>query len=312
LQLEAQCVSCLLNRGYEEACLATHDPAVRLQVMAELVNILQQTLAVDRGIRRIPAYVGTLRELVVHRITGCQDPYAAIKRESNEAALKLLPKLNAFVDAERTPAARFRRACLIASLGNIIEYGVQGHTVPWSSLENLVAQAAADMAIDHRDALFAKAQKAQAILYLTDNAGEIVFDRPLVQVLASLGGKLTVAVKGAPVLNDAMLADAEAARLADFAEIITTGGGGVGLLPEWCSADFLARLTSYDLLVAKGMAHTETVPAFSWSMPVALLLRSKCDPVARELGVPKGKNIVKLLAGHRGWLGPLPGAKKTG
>jgi uncharacterized protein with ATP-grasp and redox domains len=309
LQLEAQCVSCLLHRGYEEACLATPNPAVRLQVMAELVDILQRTLTRGKGIERIPAYVGTLRELAVQRITGCPDPYAAIKRESNGAALQLLSRLEAFVDTENTAAGKFRRACLVASLGNIIEYGVQGHTVPWENLETLVAQAAADMSIDQRDELFAATQKAHTVLYLTDNAGEIIFDRPLIQALASLGIDVTVAVKGAPVLNDAMLADAEAARLADFAKIITTGGGAVGLLPKWCSTDFLKRFASFDLLIAKGMAHAETVPAFSWSMPVALLLRSKCDPVAHYLGVPKDRNIVKVLRNHKGWLGPLPRSK---
>jgi uncharacterized protein with ATP-grasp and redox domains len=54
------------------------------------------------------------------------------------------------------------------------------------------------------------------------------------------------------------------------------------------------------------MAHAETVPAFSWSIPVALLLRSKCDPVAHSLGVPKDRNIVKVLTAHKGWLGRLP------
>jgi uncharacterized protein with ATP-grasp and redox domains len=63
------------------------------------------------------------------------------------------------------------------------------------------------------------------------------------------------------------------------------------------------------LLIAKGMAHAETVPAFSWSMPVALLLRSKCDPVAHYLGVPRDRNIVKVLRNHKGWLGPLPRSK---
>jgi uncharacterized protein with ATP-grasp and redox domains len=170
----------------------------------------------------------------------------------------------------------------------------------------MVAQAAADMAIDQREELFVATRRAHKILYLTDNAGEIVFDRLLIQVLASLGVEVTVAVKGVPVLNDAMLADAYAARLDEFAQIITTGGGAVGFLPKWCSAEFLGRFTSFDLLIAKGMAHAETVPAFSWSIPVALLLRSKCDPVAHSLGVPKDRNIVKVLTAHKGWLGRLP------
>ena len=172
-------------------------------------------------------------------------------------------------------------------------------------MAELISQVERELAIDHIDQLYQLAKKSKTILYLTDNAGEIVFDRLLVNTLKELGTEVTVAVKGSPVLNDAMLADANTAGLVDITEVITTGGGSVGVLPLWCSQEFLNRFNTTDLIIAKGMGHHETLPEFILPAPTAHLLRTKCKPVARSLGVPIGRNVVKVLVNHQGPLGPL-------
>jgi uncharacterized protein with ATP-grasp and redox domains len=303
--MDSQCVSCLLHRGLEEAQLATTDKALQLRVMTELVKGMHYSLTKGKGVERIPAYIGTLRDQTVQKMTGCPDPYAELKRQSNEAALRLLPKLEAFVEAGKTLEIQFQRACIAASLGNVIEYGVSGHKVPWDSLDDMVSCAQEEIAIDETDQIWRQLQNTQSTLFLTDNAGEVVFDRPLLKIISELGIQVTVAVKGAPVLNDATLEDASVARLEEFSEVITTGGGAVGVIPRWCSKDFLKRFNEVDLVIAKGMGHWETLPEFSVPKPTAHLLRTKCEPVARSLGVAKGRNIVKLLSPHKGRFGPL-------
>ncbi len=303
--MNSQCVSCLLHRGFEEAQLATSDLSLQLLVMSELVKGMHSALTRGKGVERIPAYVGTIRDQTVQKMTGCPDPYLILKRESNEAALRLLPRIEGFVETAKTLEVQFQRACLAASLGNVIEYGVSGHEVPWSELETMVTRAQEEMAIDEHDQIWRLLQNTKSVLFLTDNAGEVVFDRPLLKILSELGIRVTVAVKGAPVLNDATLEDASAARLEEFSKVVTTGGGAVGVIPRWCSKSFLSLFNEVDLIVAKGMGHWETLPEFSVPRPTAHLLRTKCEPVARSLGVSKGCNIVKLLPAHTGRFGSL-------
>ncbi|MFX1476247.1 MAG: DUF89 domain-containing protein [Promethearchaeota archaeon] len=298
-------MSCLLHRGLEEAQLATTNRALQLRVMTELVNGMHYSLTKGKGVERIPAYIGTVRDQTVQKMTGCPDPYASLKRQSNETALRLLPKLEDFVEAAKTSEIQFQRACIAASLGNVIEYGVSGHEIPWDTLDDMVSCAQEEMAIDETSLVWRLLQNTRSALFLTDNAGEIVFDRPLLKIISELGIKVTVAVKGAPVLNDATLEDASSARLDEFSEVITTGGSAVGVIPRWCSKDFLSRFDEVDLVIAKGMGHWETLPEFSVPKPTAHLLRTKCEPVARSLGVSKGHNIVKLLKPHKGRFGPL-------
>lgn len=303
--MEAQCVSCLISRAFQEVQLATTNLELQLRAMSEVINIINHSLTGSSRMKRIPAYVGTLRDQAIQQITGCHDPYAKLKQQSNTTALKFLPSLETFVNKSSNPERKFRNACLVASLGNVIEYGVAGHEIPWENLEALVAQTSTELAIDHISQLFNQTQNARTILYLTDNAGEIVFDRPLIQTLSDFGSEVTVAVKGAPVLNDAMLSDAKTAKLGEIAKIVTTGGGAVGVLPKWCSHEFLNLYSSSDLVIAKGMGHHETLPEFCLPTPTAHLLRTKCEPIAHSLGVPKGRNIVNLLIDHEGPLGPL-------
>ena len=308
--MEAQCVTCLISRAFQEVQLATPDLTLQLKAMTEVVGILNYSLTKGGRLEKIPAYVGTRRDHAIQRITGCLDPYAKLKRKSNEAALQLIQPLEQFVKNPTDVKQRFRRACLAASLGNVIEYGVAGHQIPWNDLPKLISQAESELAIDEISKLFNLAQSAKHTLYLTDNAGEVVFDRLLIEALGDLGSKVTVAVKGAPVLNDAMLEDAKAAGLYENAEIITTGGGAVGVLPQWCSETFLDLFSEVDLVIAKGMGHHETLPEFSLPKPTAHLLRTKCLPVARSLNVKKDQNIVKVLIDHKGPLGPLQKKKK--
>ncbi len=303
--IQSRCVSCLISRAFQEVQLATEDLNLQLSALTKVLGVLNRSLNNDNRLEKIPAYVGTWRDHIIQQITGCSDPYLKLKQESNEGALKLVTALEKFVNQPDNPEQHFRRACLAASLGNVIEYGVAGHEVPWKNLPALISQMEAELAIDQIPKLYQLARKAETTLYLTDNAGEIVFDKLLVSVLATLGSEVIVAVKGAPILNDAMIADAKVAGLMEIAKVITTGGGAVGVIPQWCSREFLEHFESVDLVIAKGMGHHETLPEFVLPSPTAHLLRTKCEPVARSLNIAKGRNVVNVLEDHKGPLGPL-------
>ncbi len=305
--MESQCISCLISRAYQEVQLASTDLKVQFEAMTEVVEILNSVLIKGGRLERIPAHVGTRRDHAIQRITGCPDPYNQLKQRSNEAALDLIQPLEDFVKKSTDPQQCFRRGCIVASLGNVIEYGVAGHEIPWDNLPLLVSQAESELAIDQISNLYKLARKAKRTLYLTDNAGEVVFDRLLIEALHNLGSHVIVAVKGDPILNDAMLEDAKVAGLSESAEIITTGGGAVGVLPlpQWCSDDFLNQFNEVDLVIAKGMGHHETLPEFSIPTPTAHLLRTKCQPIARSLNVAKNQNVVNVIINHQGPLGLL-------
>jgi uncharacterized protein with ATP-grasp and redox domains len=243
-----------------------------------------------------PADLGTARDRAIKRISGNDDPYKRNKRISNEKALKLLPYARKLIEQGYNQEDRFKKACLCAIVGNIMEFDIPGHRFNFSSLKKSFREAAKDLVIDHTNTIYSLAKKAHTSLYLADNAGEIVFDTLLVEQLKNMGLSVTMAVKSAPIINDATLEDAEISGMNKIADkIITTGTDAVGFMPKEASKEFLGVYNSVDIIFAKGMGYAETLTEHKMSKPHVMLLRTKCNPVANYFAAPREKNIAKLM-----------------
>lgn len=292
LKVEIECAACILHRGYLETREATKDSVLQFKVMSALLEFLNR----EFNENAIPAYLGTERDRIIKRVTGNKDPYKERKRISNEKALETLPFAQKIVSEAKSPEARFRRACLCSIVGNVIEFDIPDHNFEFAELKRLVQDAEKDLMIDDISKIFTLAQKSRDILFLTDNAGEIVFDTLLIREMKKLGARVFVAVKDGAVLNDATLEDAKFAGLHEIADkVITTGTDYVGLCLSECSKEFLSFYEKADFVVAKGMGYAETLTEISLKQPHALLMRTKCRPVANHFGVKLGKNVAKLL-----------------
>lgn len=292
MKVEAECAACIVSRGAAEAKEATTNPALRFRAMSDLMRLLTKEFRPTA----VPAELGTKRDRVIRRVTGNNDPYKRSKRISNEKALKLLSYARKLVEEGYAQEDRFKRACLCAIVGNIIEFDIPGHKASFSSLKKNFREASKDLAVDDINNAYELAKKARTVLYLTDNAGEIVFDTLLVEQLKNMGLTVTVAVKGAPVINDATLEDAEASGMSKVADrVITTGTDSVGLAVKEVSAEFLSAYDSVDIVFAKGMGYAETLTECKLKKPHFLLFRAKCTPVADFFGVAREKNVAKLM-----------------
>jgi hypothetical protein len=292
LKVEAECAACILSRGAAEAREATANPALRFRAMNELLRLLAKEFRPTA----VPADLGTERDRLVKRITGNGDPYKWSKKISNERALKLFPYTKGLVEEGYMQQDRFKMACLCAIVGNIIEFDIPGHKFMFNGLKRIFREAGKDLVIDDTSKIYELAKKAHTVLYLTDNAGEIVFDTLLVEQMKNMGLTVITAVKGGPIINDAILEDAEASGMSKIADkVITTGVDAVGLALNEVSAEFLSVYNSVDLVFAKGMGYAETLTEYKLKKPHVLLFRTKCNPVANSFGVAREKNVAKLM-----------------
>lgn len=292
MKVEAECAACILSRGAAEATEATTNPALRFRAMNDLLRLLTKEFRPTV----VPADLGTKRDRVIRWVTSNSDPYKRSKRISNEKALKLLPYARDLVAEGYARQDRFKRACLCAIVGNIMEFDIPGHKFTFSGLRKSFREAAKDLVVDDISKIYDLAKKARTVLYLADNAGEIVFDTLFVEQLKDMGLGVIVAVKGAPVINDATLEDAETSGMNKIADkVITTGTDAVGLALKESSAEFLGVYNSVDLVFAKGMGYAETVTEYKLKKPHVLLFRTKCNPVANFFGVAREKNVAKLM-----------------
>lgn len=292
MKVELRCIACIINRGYLQIQQATDDKALQFKTLSAVLAFLAKEFQPTAN----PADLGTKRDRMIRKITGNPDPYKQKKQLSNEKALEVVPLAKSIIQKETSPKLRFRKACLSAIVGNIMEFDLPDNPFKFADLEKLIEQAECDLALDEIAQIFDKAKKAKTVLYLTDNAGEVALDTLLVKELKNLGAHVTVAVKAAPILNDALLEDAKFVGMDKVADrLMSTGSDSVGLFPDECSREFLDVYNSVDLIVAKGMGYAETLTELELPVPHALLLRSKCSTVAKHFNVSTGKNIARLL-----------------
>ena len=292
MKVEAECASCILARATAETYEATTNPALRFRAMKEIIKLLNREFRPTT----VPADIGTKRDRLIKQLTGNNDPYKRNKKMSNEKAMKLLPYARKIVEAGYTQQERFKKACLCAIVGNIMEFDIPGHKFSFKTLTKSFREAAKDLVVDDVDRTYELAKKARSVLYLADNAGEIFFDTLLVEQLKNMGLKVTYVVKGGPVINDATLEDVEPSGMGKLADnILTTGTDAVGLLPKEVSQEFLKVYEAAELVFAKGMGYAETLTELKLTKPHLLLFRTKCNPVANYFCAPRHRNIAKLM-----------------
>jgi len=276
-----ECVACLVKQSVDAVKVATQDDELRMSV---LHAVLREASQLDYGAP--PPVMGGRIHRVIREETGNPDPYKELKSLCNRLALERLPDLRKRVKASKDP---FDTALRLAMAGNVLDFSIleAEDDIP---LDDAVKDALTQsLGVDDTGLLRDALEKADRILYLADNAGEIVFDRLLLELLPA--DRVAVSVKGGPVINDATLEDAEEAGLTASWKVITTGSRFPGVIISDCSDSFRKRFEEADVVVAKGQANYETLE--SAPKRVFHLMRAKCPTVSRDLGVPVGSWIVK-------------------
>lgn len=225
----------------------------------------------------------------IRELTGNDDPYREAKQTQNRTALKLLAQIRR---EWKDGLTSFDSAVRMAIAGNAIDLAVKaefGERAIQSSVMSCLDEPLLGDLPSFRQAVDA----ARSILYLTDNAGEIVFDRVLIELLPRK--KMTVAVRGHSVINDATMVDAETAGITDIVTVIDNGSDAPGTILEDCSDEFKRLFASTELIIAKGQGNYETLR--DASAPIYFLLRVKCPILARDLGCPVGRMVIRSRDG---------------
>lgn len=274
------CIPCFVRQAAEAVAMSTGDRRQKERLLRQLLHVIADA---DWAVMPVSISRRIQRRLRVE--TKQADPYRALKERMNRMALDLLPGLT---EAARQQADPREAVVRLAIAGNLLDAGSKTRIAP----EDLPAcmNGIWEMSlVGDIGELFRAADAARSILYLADNAGEIVFDRLLLEALPA--GKITVAVRGGPVLNDATLEDAETAGIPAVAPVISNGSDAPGTLIGECSEPFRRCFDRADLIIAKGQGNYETLAGTDKN--IFFLLAVKCPLIAVEVGASVGALVVK-------------------
>jgi len=292
LKPRAVCYRCLVNYIYQTVCLATQDNDARMGLMNETLRVMLSRYPKSGSLTYL---VSDIEQMIKDR-TGNSDPYHAIRTESNHIALRMEKTISRVV-TEAPPHQRLRVAATVSIAGNLIDFSTAEYEFTLDTFEDRFKDVVRrGLDLDETPLLNQRLKDTKLVLYLCDNAGEIVFDKPLIRLLRKKGARICAAVKGGPISNDATLEDAKTVGLDKTAdEVITTGTAALGVRLDRSSPTFLARLRSSDLIIAKGQSNLESLSDVrdKLKQPVFHILRTKCEPIAEILGLGVGLNVVK-------------------
>lgn len=277
MKTDLDCIPCFLRQSLEAARMATHDKKTQVKVMKNVMEYLR-SISFDKT----PPEISMRVHQIIREISKCIDPYRNVKSQSNKNAMSLYPELKRIIESSDD---RLLTAVKLAIAGNVIDYGVPNRFDINDTIKNVLKK---DFAINDYESFKKDLDSATNVLYIADNAGEIVFDKLLIKELN--GKNIFFAVKSGPIINDATVEDAGFAGIDKIAKVLTNGSPSPGVLLNHCSKEFLSCYKKADVVIAKGQGNYESL---SNEKNIYFLLMTKCELVAEDLNVRIGNMILK-------------------
>ena len=279
MRMSLDCIPCFIRQALEAARMTSSDQAVHHRIMSEVLQ-----WASDINLEQPAPLIGQRIHRRLREIVGIDDPYRQAKDHQNRMALAMLPEMRAKINSSNNP---LQMATRLAIAGNVIDMGIPGQITD-SSLRATIEKCLTEPLLGCPESFWSAAGKSGHILYLADNAGEIVFDRLLIEQLAP--AKVTLAVRGGAAINDATLPDAAVAGIAEVAEVIDNGSDAPGTILADCSRSFKDHFAAADLIISKGQGNYETLSDTPGN--IFFLFKAKCQVIAEHAGVRIGSHIV--------------------
>ncbi len=279
MRVRLDCFPCFLRQAVIALRLGTKDESLQKTILKSILEDIQRA-----DTSKPPAFTTTFIHRKIRQMLG-KDPFKDIKSEYNQIALKLYPSLKTTIAKSPDPLWTSVR---LAIAGNIIDFGIFTSI----NIEGTISKALNNqLAVDDYNSLKDAISAAGEILYLADNAGEIVFDRLLIETLIQLGKRVKAVVKSSPVINDSTMEDADESGLTKVCETIDNGSEAVGTILEWTSSVFQDTFKNAQLIISKGQGNFETL--IGTEKKIFFLFQAKCDVVSKELGLTTGSMLLK-------------------
>ena len=283
------CIPCFYRQALDAARIAGADEIIQKKIIDELSQLIP-----NFSLEIAPPEMGRAIYGLVGKISGVKDPFKEIKENSNRLVLKLYPKLKQEINNSED---RLLTAVKLSIAGNVIDYGVKNSLNVEEEINKIFNK---DFKSDNKNnkTVFRYQEfkeilsKVNHIIYLADNAGEVVFDRLLIEELTEkLGKQVIYVVRGKPIINDALIEDAIFCGINKVTKITSSGSDAPGTILKYCSSEFIELYQKAELIISKGQGNYESLS--EEDEPIFFLFKAKCPVIAKDIGCKVGDMVLK-------------------
>ena len=277
IAVDSSCLQCFLNRHLTLArSLGSEEQATAFarELLKLYINAPEDASA--------PWFGPYVTDLLTEFYGISEDRYHQEKVDSNRFVMEQMDAIREKVTAAADPVFA---GLQFAVLGNYLDFAALQGQVSFEKLSEMVSQALEmKLDMDCYAQLCQDLAKGKKLLYLTDNAGEIGFDRIFAEEIAKKYPHLqiTFCVRGAIAANDATREDA---RLVGIPfPVIDNGNRVAGTQLDILGQEAKQALEEADVVIAKGMANTECMWGCPYNVYYAFLV--KCQRFVTHFGKP--------------------------
>ncbi len=278
MKAKLECIPCMFNQAYRAANTATNDAKLIRKILNDSGKLVERIdLSLTPPEAAMPMYK------LVEEITGNPDPYSKVKDEHIKTALNLYPRMQMKV---KNANDSLKESVKISIVGNAIDLGSTLEQI--DIIKEFEEIEKGYFVLEDFEFFRKKLLETDQVLFLSDNAGETVFDRPLIEELKKYGKRVLYAVKERPIINDATRDDAVKSGI--DCKIISTGSSIAGTVLPSCSQEFKSIFSRASFIIAKGQGNYETLS--NEQAPIFFLFKVKCNPISKDTGFPKGSMVL--------------------
>ena len=278
IRLNSECIKCLLNK-YMKQLPCEMDEDTKIEYFQKILKIISETPP-SVSAPEIVAKVTMLQK----EMFGKAEDYTELKKYYNALMDSLGKELS---DNIAKSDDGFRLAISYSMLGNYIDFGAMD-SVDETKLKEMLGDAS-NIKFDsvEYENLKADLAKAQKLVFITDNCGEIALDKLFMSKIKEdyPALDLKIIVRGSPVLNDATMEDALQIGLDNIAKVTPNGSNIAGTCIDKISNEAKEIIDSADVIIAKGQGNFETMRYCKKN--TYYLFLCKCQLFADRHKVPK-------------------------
>ena len=288
MRTDLYCFPCFLRQALDATKMVTQNEAIQRKVLSSVFSIL-----LNVSIHMTPVEIAHLVHLRVKSITGYFDPYKEVKKKQNELALRYESILSAQIAEMSDP---LNVAMMLSAAGNAIDLAPEC-AIPdiYKRYMEIISKG---FAWDDYELFLKKLARSKTLLYLGDNAGEIVWDKILIEeLLENFNLDIIYAVRGFPILNDVTMEDAHFVGMDKVVNVISNGFDAPGTLLNRCSEEFLKKYQESDFILSKGQGNYESLS--EENHPIFFLLNVKCPVIAKDIHCDTGDIILKFQSNSK-------------
>lgn len=282
MRISAACIRCMVDRQ-EENISRFEDEHKKSAYLKEVLRIIGDSeedatapLLTAKVTRAYQEYFGESLD------------YREIKHSFNQKMLAFEDAIRKEIHANQHP---LQCALSFARTGNYIDYGAM-RDVETSVLETLVREAGQKKVEEETLKRFTKElETAKSLVYVTDNCGEIMLDKLLIELILELYPQIqvTAVVRGNPVLNDATMEDAVKVGLDRIVPVVGNGTDIAGTSLAHINQESLELIQHADMILAKGQGNFETL--HGCGLNIYYLFLCKCDWFVRRFQMEKNGGV---------------------